>query len=85
MSALRLKTTRWAIASRAVDGSTMFWCSNDYRCTPDLHATRKSAQAECVWQNRSGQNRSWENAGQTFRPVRVSVVITEIKTKKGKK
>jgi len=80
MSALQIKTTRWAIACRTGKERTLLWNHSDYLNGEYLYVTRKAAQAECTWQNR---NRG--DGGRTYRPVEVSVVITEIKTKKGKK
>ena len=81
MTTLRDKITRWAIASGTGKGRTLLWNQYEYRAAPYLCATRKAAQAECDW-----QNRNWKDVGRTYRPVEVSIVITEIKTaKKGKK
>jgi len=80
MNTRQIKKNRWAIMCKTGKKWTLIWNHNYYRDSPHLWGTRKTPQVECGW-----QNRSHKNAGKTFRPVRVSVVITEIKTKKGKK
>ena len=78
MSALQIKTTRWAIASRYREWRTLYWSQHGHHVRPNLYKTRREAREECGHSNLL-------SAGRVFFPVRVSVVITEIKTKKGKK